>query len=113
LGLKQVRDRKIREVIYKVVDEITKEYQPSKIILFGSYAYGEPTEDSDVDILIVAKRRLSPEETYKIQRQLFGVFSIPIQLISVSEEEFLETKDIVGGITYPAAKYGEVLYEKS
>jgi hypothetical protein len=40
-------------------------------------------------------------------------FSISVQLISVSEEGFTETKDIVGGITYPASKYGEILYEKS
>lgn len=32
---------------------IVKEFQPERIILFGSYAYGEPTEGSDVDLLVV------------------------------------------------------------
>jgi len=105
-------DAKVRRAIDKIVERITKEYQPKKVILFGSYAHGEPTEDSDIDILIVTEKRLSSEETYKIRRELLDDFSVPVQLICVSEEEFTETKDIIGGIIYPASKYGEVLYEK-
>ena len=33
--------------------QIAKQFNPHKIILFGSYAYGVPTEDSDVDILVI------------------------------------------------------------
>jgi predicted nucleotidyltransferase len=39
--------------IYELCDQIVKHFQPTKIILFGSYAYGQPTEDSDVDMLII------------------------------------------------------------
>ncbi len=106
-------DRKIREIILKIVEKIIREYQPKKVILFGSYAYGEPTEDSDLDILIVTERRLNPEEAYKMRGKFLRDFSIPVQFICVSDEEFAETKDIIGGITYPASKYGEKLYEKS
>jgi len=106
-------DTKVKGAIDKIVERITKEYQPKKVILFGSYAYGEPTEDSDIDILIVTQRRLNSAEIYKLRHELLRDFSISVQLISVSEEEFTETKDIVGGITYPASKYGEILYEKS
>lgn len=106
-------DRKIRGIILKIVERIIKEYQPKKVILFGSYAYGEPTEDSDLDILIVSDRRLNPEKTYKMRGKFLRDFSIPVQLICVSHEEFAETKDVIGGITYPAYKYGEMFYEKS
>jgi predicted nucleotidyltransferase len=56
-----VKDRKIRKLISEVVEKIKKEYQPEKIILFGSYAYGKPTEDSDIDLFIIKdtdKRRI-------------------------------------------------------
>src|SRR3972149_4347073 len=56
-----VKDKKIKKLISEVVDKIKKEYQPEKIILFGSYAYGTPTEDSDIDLFIVKetdKRRI-------------------------------------------------------
>ncbi len=35
---------------------VAKQFRPRKIILFGSYAYGKPTEDSDVDLLVVMNR---------------------------------------------------------
>ena len=48
-----VGDRKIKKIINEVVEKIKKEYEPEKIILFGSYAYGNPTEDSDIDLFII------------------------------------------------------------
>lgn len=42
-----------RSVIDTIVGRLVEEYQPEKIILFGSYAYGEPDEDSDIDLLII------------------------------------------------------------
>lgn len=43
----------IREEIAKIIATLKKEYTPLKIILFGSYVYGNPTEDSDIDLLII------------------------------------------------------------
>ncbi len=54
-------DERIREIITEVVEKIKNEYQPEKIILFGSYAYGTPNEDSDIDLFIIKnsdKRRI-------------------------------------------------------
>jgi predicted nucleotidyltransferase len=50
-----------RTNIGKFCDAVAKRFRPRKIILFGSYAYGRPTEDSDVDLLVrtpanIAKR---------------------------------------------------------
>lgn len=41
------------EAIQQLADRIGEEFHPEKVILFGSYAYGTPTEDSDVDLLVV------------------------------------------------------------
>jgi len=42
-----------RQAIKKFASEIARRFKPARIILFGSYAYGKPTPDSDVDLLIV------------------------------------------------------------
>src|SRR3990172_2705571 len=42
-----------RHAIRKFASEIAQRFKPAKIILFGSYAYGKPTPDSDVDLLVV------------------------------------------------------------
>lgn len=49
------RTRKIDALLREVVEKIKTDYQPEKIILFGSYAYGKPTEDSDIDLLVIKK----------------------------------------------------------
>ncbi len=45
--------QRVRETINQVVALLKDRYQPEKLILFGSWAYGEPTEESDVDLLII------------------------------------------------------------
>ncbi len=42
-------EREIKRIVKRIADE----YQPLKVILFGSHAWGRPTEDSDIDLLIV------------------------------------------------------------
>ena len=42
-----------RQEIQTITDDIVREFAPLQVILFGSYAYGTPTEDSDVDLLVV------------------------------------------------------------
>lgn len=42
-----------KHAIRKFANEVARRFKPAKIILFGSYAYGKPTPDSDVDLLVV------------------------------------------------------------
>ena len=44
-------------------------------------------------------------------RRALGDVQYPVDVIVISSERFEETKDIIGGIAYPAQKYGRVLYE--
>lgn len=43
----------VGELLNRIVEVLQERYQPEQIILFGSYAYGEPTAESDIDLLIV------------------------------------------------------------
>ena len=46
-----------RKDIQQFVDEVVRHFQPDAVILFGSHAYGHPTEDSDVDLLVIMPHR--------------------------------------------------------
>ena len=48
-NMKRIR----RSQIQKFAEQVARQFRPEKIILFGSYAYGKPTEDSDVDLLVI------------------------------------------------------------
>ena len=49
-----------KDIIPELVEKIKKDYKPQKIILFGSYAYGKPTRDSDIDLLIIKDTKERP-----------------------------------------------------
>lgn len=45
--------RRVDQVLAQAVELLKSRYQPERIVLFGSWAYGEPSDESDVDVLIV------------------------------------------------------------
>jgi predicted nucleotidyltransferase len=49
--------KKIKKIIQRISEKIEKEYQPEKIILFGSYAWGRPNRHSDIDFFIIKKTK--------------------------------------------------------
>ena len=66
-NLSPEKQQKIREIATK----IAKVYQPEKIILFGSYAWGRPNQDSDVDLFIVKETENTRETSREISRFIF------------------------------------------
>jgi predicted nucleotidyltransferase len=101
------------ELLVKVVERIVDVLAPERVILFGSYAEGRATADSDLDLLVITERPLSRQDRLAKTQGLFQDMPLPIQVITISRQEFEETRDVIGGIAYPAAKYGRVIYEKS
>ena len=104
-----VSNKIIREIIRRVLSVSPAE----RIILFGSAATGKMTRDSDIDLLIIEP---SPKDTRKRSTRIRGSLSgigYPIDVIVMASERFEETKNVIGGISYPANKYGKVIYETS
>lgn len=102
-----VDDSLIQEIVRRLLDVA----QPDRIILFGSAATGKMTSDSDIDLLVIEPEPDNTrDESVKLRRAL-GEVGYPVDVIVISTERFEETKNIIGGIAYPAHKYGRVLYE--
>jgi predicted nucleotidyltransferase len=55
-----------RRLIRRFARDVAQRFQPEKIILFGSYAYGQPHADSDVDILVIMPARNELDQAVKI-----------------------------------------------
>jgi len=81
------------------------------VILYGSRAQGTATEDSDFDLLVVERDPVSKREEMLRLRQALSDLGCPVDVWVMGEEEFEETRDVIGGLAYPAHKYGVVLYE--
>jgi predicted nucleotidyltransferase len=59
-----------QQVIRDILSKIVAEYAPQKVILFGSYACGEPDEDSDIDLLIIKDTDKRPIERWMEVKRL-------------------------------------------
>jgi uncharacterized protein len=82
-----------------------------RIILYGSHATGTFTPESDFDLLVVEADPVSKREEMSRLRETASGFHCPIDVRVMGEEEFQETKDVIGGLAYPAHKYGLLVYE--
>ena len=102
----------IETYLKEAVDRIIKRFNPEKIILFGSYAYGKPTMDSDIDLMIVMDTDEKPHKRAVLIRKALKDIGIPKDIIVKTPEEFKRFKDIVGTVIYPVAHKGKLLYEK-
>ena len=74
-----VRQRIPQEAIDDVVNQIATQFEPKQIILFGSYAYGQPRPESDVDLLVVMDTPLKEwEQRWKIRQALNYNFELDL-----------------------------------
>ncbi len=95
----------------EIVRRVLTAANPDRIILFGSAATGQMNRDSDIDLLIVEPAPANRhEESVKI-RSAIGDIGFPVDVLVIATERFEATKNIFGGIAYPAHKYGKVLYD--
>lgn len=96
----------------EAVRRIIEKFNPEKIILFGSYAYGQPTADSDMDLMVIMNTEEKPHKRAVPLRKALKGIGIPKDIIVKTPEEFDRFKNIVGTVIYPAAHKGKVLYER-
>ncbi|MFH1453184.1 MAG: nucleotidyltransferase domain-containing protein [Armatimonadota bacterium] len=105
----------MRKILQEIIKEIKEKYDPIKIILYGSYAYGEPTEDSDIDLLIIKDTNKRPIDRWveikKILRNVSRKTAVSPLVYNPGEiEERMAMKDFFMEEIF---EKGKVLYGRS
>lgn len=103
----------VSKTLPQAVKKLVKELKPEKIILFGSYAYGNPTPDSDVDLLVIMKTNAKPKERYLMVSRVLIPRQFPVDIIIRTPEEIeraLKNRD--NFFTREIISRGKVLYEQ-
>ena len=95
-----------------VVARIVEGYAPDRIILFGSYAYGTPTESSDLDLLVVKEAENRP--VWERMAAVEGLFrrsgAPPMDIVVINRNEALRQQNSPQGPAAYALKHGRELY---
>ena len=98
--------------INDIVSRIAAGFNPDKIILFGSYAAGNPNNDSDLDLLIIQETDLPRHKrSFDIQKALIGS-KIPMDIIVFTQKEFDQEQNEKFSFINSAIKTSKILYER-
>ena len=105
-------DTRLLELLQEIMRRIRATTVPERIILFGSYARGEPDPESDLDLLVIVRSVEHPRrESTRIRRALRGLF-VPIDVIVATPEQVDRYRDSDALIYGAALREGRVLYDR-
>ena len=99
------------EKLKQISEVIKQSIQTEKIYLFGSYAYGTPTADSDFDIcVIIPDSTIRPADAIKtIRRALYSIQDIPMDVLVYRNTDFLKRQQ-TASLERTISRDGVLLY---
>lgn len=99
------------QAIREAVERIVAAARPSKVILFGSHARGDPDEGSDLDLLVIEPKLVDRDQEMIRLRDVVGQIGSGVDLLVYSEEEAERRGQVPGTAVYWALKEGRVIYD--
>jgi uncharacterized protein len=101
-----------KEQIQEATKRLVEVYQPEAIYLFGSYAWGEPDEDSDIDLMIVVNDDVNVEWTaYKKGKWAIRDMKITNDILVENNKVFKERAKHRSMLEHEIVTKGQKLYE--
>ncbi|MFZ4656156.1 MAG: nucleotidyltransferase domain-containing protein [Caldilineaceae bacterium] len=101
------------EILAEIVRRIVTVFAPQKIILFGSYGYGTPSVDSDVDLLVIQKTNLQRVERSVAISELILPRPFPVDILVKTPNEIQEALNKNDPFIKEIISQGRILYEQS
>ncbi|MDQ3650722.1 MAG: nucleotidyltransferase domain-containing protein [Acidobacteriota bacterium] len=96
--------------IQKLCEQIARDFHPEQIILFGSHAYGTPTPDSDIDLLVVMPfEGRHTQQAIKIRSRIDT--PLPLDLLVRTPEQISERLAMGDFFVREIIEMGKVVYE--
>ncbi len=97
--------------LQKTVGILTQKFQPEKVILFGSWAYGKPNQDSDVDLCVIKNTTDTRSLAREIDSSLFPR-PFPIDLLVMTPKQVNDRLAINDYFVTEIVQKGKLLYAK-
>jgi len=98
----------VRQIAHKYADIVRQEYDPLRVILFGSYVHGNPHEYSDIDIAVIFKDYKG--DWYDTWTKLCGItWNVALEI----EPHMMDEDYEPSGFLEHVYKTGDIIYEKS
>ncbi|MGI8687298.1 MAG: nucleotidyltransferase domain-containing protein [Thermomicrobiales bacterium] len=100
------------DLLAEVTRRLVDEFHPEQIILFGSHAWGTPTDDSDIDLLVIV-----PESNEKPHQRAVRAYRtlpkdriVPTDILVKTRAEFDRYRHLSAALECQISEQGRVLY---
>lgn len=113
LPLEDKRKPVSMKTIRRIAQHIAQRFNPEQIILFGSHAYGEPTVDSDVDLLVVMDTPKDEMEAMVEIAKSLPILTFGVDVIVRSRRTLERRKRLGDWFLREVTEKGKVLYERT
>ena len=101
------------ELLKSITHRLVGQFQPEQVILFGSYAWGEPTAYSDVDLMVIVRESdLSDYQRAVLGHRCLSGLGIAKDVVVRTREEFDRWQIVRSSLEYKVARQGKVLYDR-
>ncbi len=106
------KDHSIDNLMQSIVRHLERDYNPKKIIFFGSWVYGQPNKDSDIDFLIIKNTHKNPMERWMEVRKILRKLNknIPLSPLIYTEKEIKERLKIKDFFIKEVLEKGKLIY---
>ena len=101
----------LEQTIQQAVARLVAAANPSKVILFGSYARGDATEDSDLNLMVIEQEVVNQFDEMVRLRNAMGDMPVGVDLLVYSDREASRRSQVPGTLLYWAFKEGRVMYD--
>ena len=101
-----------QSLLDEMTQRLVEEFDPEQIILFGSHAWGEPDEDSDVDILVIVSGSNEPLiRRCQQAEKAMGDLLVPTDILVKTRKEVDRFRDVYASLECEVLERGKVLYD--
>jgi len=104
----------LKEILRDLTEKLVVQFSPEKIYLFGSQAWGNPSSDSDIDLMILLNHSEEPKarRAAKAYKAIREYSNIPIDILVRTKYEFEQFSNVKATLQYKIVNEGEILYER-
>jgi predicted nucleotidyltransferase len=102
----------LNEALREAIDRLVQQFEPERIILFGSQARGTADSRSDVDLLVVCTFEGPRRKAMVAMDRALAGLPFARDIVVVTPEEYQSWSQIPGSIVQPARREGRVVYDR-
>jgi predicted nucleotidyltransferase len=102
-----------QDIVDRIIETISTAFRPRRIVVFGSQARGDASDDSDLDLLVEMETDVSRREQARLIRRAFDPYPCPMDIVVYTPAEVKRWAQAPASLVATAFREGRIVYERN